>query len=333
MRFRNTLSGTGESYQPARNDSGVGQLGQLHAARDGQTRLLVDAGLGKKETLRRLDRAEPRRSISTASSSPTNTPITSVAARRCWASGAPRFIFNAATAAAEVMRILPETSHKRLDRVEHIRAGHRFCVGDIEVSPFSIPHDAVDPLGFTFRANATKVAIVTDLGYLPELVKDHLRGFRLPDAGIQSRSGNAEGGAVSVAHQAAGDEPHGTSLESHGERISVPTRKRSTRTRAMLSSRIFPRINNNRRRRKNLRGRSFDAPPRGRAIPRRVACRLAASSHGPLRPLERCRATHYGLQSDCLKFIRNAMQPADPRAWRAAPECSTPAEPRRRAAP
>ena len=53
--------------------------------------------------------------------------------------------------------------------------GIRFLVGDIEVSPISIPHDAADPLGFTFRANGTKVAIVTDLGYLPELVKFHLR--------------------------------------------------------------------------------------------------------------------------------------------------------------
>jgi phosphoribosyl 1,2-cyclic phosphodiesterase len=75
----------------------------------------------------------------------------------------------------EVLRILPETSHKRLDHVEHIRAGQRFIVGDIEVSPFAIPHDAIDPLGFTFRANGLKVAIVTDLGYLPELVKVHLR--------------------------------------------------------------------------------------------------------------------------------------------------------------
>src|SRR5208337_105104 len=50
-----------------------------------------------------------------------------------------------------------------------------FIVGDIEVSPFAIPHDAVDPLGYTFRANGTKIAIVTDLGYLPELVKVHLR--------------------------------------------------------------------------------------------------------------------------------------------------------------
>jgi len=84
-------------------------------------------------------------------------------------------VYLTAATCSEVKRVLPESSQKRLNQVQHIRAGHRFNVGDIEVSPFSIPHDAVDPLAFTFRANGTKVAIVTDLGYLPELVKYHLR--------------------------------------------------------------------------------------------------------------------------------------------------------------
>jgi len=43
------------------------------------------------------------------------------------------------------------------------------------VHAFAIPHDAADPIGFTFRTNGTKVAICTDLGYMPELVKVHLR--------------------------------------------------------------------------------------------------------------------------------------------------------------
>jgi len=64
---------------------------------------------------------------------------------------------------------------KKLERVEHIRAGEKFQIGDIEITPFSIPHDAADPVGFAFRANGTKVAIVTDLGYLTELVKYHVR--------------------------------------------------------------------------------------------------------------------------------------------------------------
>jgi phosphoribosyl 1,2-cyclic phosphodiesterase len=62
-----------------------------------------------------------------------------------------------------------------MKRVEHIRAGEQFQIGDIEVNPFAIPHDAADPVGYAFRANGTKVAIVTDLGYMPEVVKYHLR--------------------------------------------------------------------------------------------------------------------------------------------------------------
>jgi phosphoribosyl 1,2-cyclic phosphodiesterase len=62
-----------------------------------------------------------------------------------------------------------------IERVEYICAGERFQIGDIEVNPFRIPHDAADPVAFSFRTNGTKVAIATDLGYMPELVKHHVR--------------------------------------------------------------------------------------------------------------------------------------------------------------
>lgn len=65
--------------------------------------------------------------------------------------------------------------HEPLERVEMIRAGEAFPVGEIEVTPFSIPHDAADPVAFAFRAEGMKLALVTDLGYLPALVKEHVR--------------------------------------------------------------------------------------------------------------------------------------------------------------
>jgi phosphoribosyl 1,2-cyclic phosphodiesterase len=138
------------------------------------TRLLVDAGLGKKETLRRMaavGRAVDRLDGIVISHEHSDHIGSLAQVLGQWRT---TVYLNEATH-TEVMRILPQTSHKRLDRVEHIRAGQKFIVGDIEVSAFAIPHDAVDPLGYTFRANGTKVAIVTDLGYLPELVKVHLR--------------------------------------------------------------------------------------------------------------------------------------------------------------
>jgi phosphoribosyl 1,2-cyclic phosphodiesterase len=63
-----------------------------------------------------------------------------------------------------------------LQKLEVFRSGHSFQVGDIAVTPFTIPHDAADPVGFTFRAEGVKVGVVTDLGYLPLSVIDHLRG-------------------------------------------------------------------------------------------------------------------------------------------------------------
>ena len=48
-------------------------------------------------------------------------------------------------------------------------------MGDITVTPFTLPHDAADPVGFAFSAEGVKLAIVTDLGYLSANVREHIR--------------------------------------------------------------------------------------------------------------------------------------------------------------
>lgn len=60
-------------------------------------------------------------------------------------------------------------------RLEPFQAGASFQIGDIEVQSFSIPHDAIDPVGFCFQAQGVRIGVVTDLGYVPESVKYHLR--------------------------------------------------------------------------------------------------------------------------------------------------------------
>lgn len=64
-------------------------------------------------------------------------------------------------------------------KLETFQAGSRLLIGDIEVDTFTIPHDAIDPVGFCFRAEGIKVGLVTDLGYMPENVKHQLRGTHL----------------------------------------------------------------------------------------------------------------------------------------------------------
>jgi phosphoribosyl 1,2-cyclic phosphodiesterase len=66
-----------------------------------------------------------------------------------------------------------------LPSVEYFQAGQPFEIGDIAVSPFTIPHDAADPVGFVFRAEGVRMAVATDLGYIPPNVKAHLKGVDL----------------------------------------------------------------------------------------------------------------------------------------------------------
>jgi len=138
------------------------------------TCLLLDAGIGRREILRRFE---------TLGRAPVRVDAIVISHEHSdHSSGLPQLAreWNAVAwltegAHREFLRTIPERSAKKLGRVEHFCAGERFEVGDLEVTPFAVPHDAADPVGFAVRANGTKLAIVTDLGYLPELVKQHLR--------------------------------------------------------------------------------------------------------------------------------------------------------------
>ena len=152
-----------------------GSSGNITLLETQRTRLLVDAGLGKRETLARLGAAglEVDRLDGIL--------ITHEHADHC--NGLPQMLgmWKAPLYVTEptmdaLQRVLPETFGKRLKGVESIHAGQHFTVGDIDVHAFRVTHDAVDPVAFTFRTNGTKLAIVTDLGHLTNLVTTHLRG-------------------------------------------------------------------------------------------------------------------------------------------------------------
>jgi phosphoribosyl 1,2-cyclic phosphodiesterase len=66
-----------------------------------------------------------------------------------------------------------------LPRLEYFQAGKPLQIGDISVSPFTIPHDAADPVGFVFQAEGVRMAVATDLGYIPPNVKAQLKSVDL----------------------------------------------------------------------------------------------------------------------------------------------------------
>ena len=77
--------------------------------------------------------------------------------------------------------IAPETAARiaqdpcSLPGIEYFTAGSGFSIGDIAVTPFTIPHDAADPVGFVFEAEGVRMAIATDLGYIPPNVRLAIR--------------------------------------------------------------------------------------------------------------------------------------------------------------
>jgi phosphoribosyl 1,2-cyclic phosphodiesterase len=62
-----------------------------------------------------------------------------------------------------------------LPAVEYFHSGTQFSIGDIDITPFTIPHDAADPCGFVFESEGIRMALATDLGYMPPNVKSALK--------------------------------------------------------------------------------------------------------------------------------------------------------------
>ncbi len=53
--------------------------------------------------------------------------------------------------------------------------GSPFVIDEFTIEPFSIPHDASDPVGFAIDNGHFRVGIATDLGYASQVVAHHLR--------------------------------------------------------------------------------------------------------------------------------------------------------------
>ena len=56
-----------------------------------------------------------------------------------------------------------------------ISADKEFMLGDIQVQPFTISHDAKEPTGYTLQNDNKRVAVATDLGKYDEYTVNHLK--------------------------------------------------------------------------------------------------------------------------------------------------------------
>ncbi len=144
------------------------------------TRLLIDAGLSCREILRRMSLSghDPATlsAILVSHEHADHVGGLNVLARKL---RIPVYLTGATQHAYLRWARDSQGNKVRLEQVENFEAGRSFQIGEIAITPFTIPHDATDPVGFTFRSEGLKLAIATDLGYLPASVKDHIRGCHM----------------------------------------------------------------------------------------------------------------------------------------------------------
>jgi len=148
---------------------GSGSRGNATLIATEKTCLLVDAGFSKRETYARLESVGERAGgFDAIVISHEHSDHVRGLETLALDSKAPIFI---SATTRDVMHW-----DRRLKAFEMFSAGTKFSVGDIEVTPFAIPHDAADPVAFTVETQGIRIALVTDLGYIPELVKQHVAG-------------------------------------------------------------------------------------------------------------------------------------------------------------
>jgi len=146
-----------------------GSRGNAIYITDGRASILIDAGLSGVEIQRRMAARDlaPQKLDGIVVSHEHNDHIQAVGilARRF---KLPVYISADTYAAAR-------TQLGRIDAIEKFNCGTPFQVGSLELHPFSISHDAMDPAGFTVTSNGTRIGIATDLGIATNMVKTHLQ--------------------------------------------------------------------------------------------------------------------------------------------------------------
>jgi phosphoribosyl 1,2-cyclic phosphodiesterase len=148
---------------------GSGSAGNCAYIEAGETRLLIDAGFSAKQIRERLaliDRApEGLQGVLITHEHGDHVQGLGVLCNRL---GIPVYT-NRLTRDA-----LARSIEHRLD-YRLFETGAAFEIGSVAVQTFSVPHDAMDPVGFALRIADFQIGFLTDLGHVTQLVLERVR--------------------------------------------------------------------------------------------------------------------------------------------------------------
>ena len=151
---------------------GSGSKGNCLVAESGKTRLLIDCGLSPRETERRLAK------LGLAPADLAGILVTHEHddhAGQAYAFGAqhrlPVWLTWGTQAALAEAGKPPGTVETRT-----IHGRSAFTVGDLEVLPYTVPHDAREPVQFVLSDGAARLGVLTDIGASTAHVEATLSG-------------------------------------------------------------------------------------------------------------------------------------------------------------
>ena len=149
---------------------GSGSSGNCTFIGCGSSAVLIDAGLSALQTSTRMEKIGASLSgvhgICVSHEHNDHTAGLRVLNRR---HGIPVY---ANSATAEALRRDDELARLAW---QVFSTGTMFPVGEFRIEPFTVPHDALDPVGFVVQANGTRVGVVTDMGMPTTLIREKLR--------------------------------------------------------------------------------------------------------------------------------------------------------------
>ena len=78
----------------------------------------------------------------------------------------------------ETFDAMPAQTEKLSEKnINFFNLSEKFYINDLEILPFSIPHDAANPCGFNIiKDNKYQISIATDIGHMTKSIVNHLEG-------------------------------------------------------------------------------------------------------------------------------------------------------------
>ncbi|MDR5658869.1 MBL fold metallo-hydrolase [Serpentinicella sp. ANB-PHB4] len=149
--------------------------GNCHFITDGQSYLLIDAGLNGKQLEKRLSalNIEPEKITGIIVSHEHRDHVCGVGIM------SRRYDIPIYANRGTWEGMLPIISKVDKKNINVFTSDKPFKIGNFDVFPYSISHDANEPVGFCFDNNGVRISIATDLGCINQVILEKVQGSNL----------------------------------------------------------------------------------------------------------------------------------------------------------